>query len=120
MTNKNILIKNGTIIDGTGKPAYNSDIIISQGKIIDIGKFNELQDVDIIQADGLMVTPGFIDIHNHSDFTLLVDPRAVSSITQGVTTEVIGNCGYGCNPITNTLLAKEAIYGFRNDFSTWC
>ena len=117
MTNKNILIKNGTIIDGTGKPAYNSDIIISQGKIIDIGKFNELQDVDIIQADGLMVTPGFIDIHSHSDFTLLVDPRAVSSITQGVTTEVIGNCGYGCNPITNTLLAKEAIYGFRNDFS---
>ena len=117
MTSKLILIKNGNVIDGTGQPSYKSDILISEDKIIEIGKFNKLNDVDIIQADGLSVTPGFIDIHSHSDFTLLIDPRAVSSISQGVTTEIIGNCGYGCNPIQNPLLAKEAIYGFRNDFT---
>ena len=117
MTSKLILIKNGNVIDGTGQPSYKSDILISKDKIIEIGKFNKLNDVDIIQADGLSVTPGFIDIHSHSDFTLLIDPRAVSSISQGVTTEIIGNCGYGCNPIQNPLLAKEAIYGFRNDFT---
>ena len=117
MNKKFILIKNGKIIDGTGDPSYSADILISKDKIIDIGKFNKINNVDIVEADGLLVTPGFIDIHSHSDFTLLIDPRAVSSISQGVTTEIIGNCGYGCNPIKNPLLAKEAIYGFRNDFT---
>lgn len=64
-----------------------------------------------IDADGLYVSPGFIDIHSHSDYTLLVDPRAVSSISQGVTLEVIGNCGHGCFPIADKLLARNAIYG---------
>ncbi len=58
------------------------------------------------------MAPGFIDIHSHSDYTLLIDPRAVSAIHQGVTLEVIGNCGFGCGPIRDPSLAKGSIYGF--------
>ena len=61
---------------------------------------------------GLAVAPGFIDVHSHSDYTLLVDPRAVSAIHQGVTTEVIGNCGHGCFPIRDAELSSRIIYGF--------
>ena len=67
----------------------------------------------VIDATGLSVTPGFIDIHSHSDFTLVVDPRAVSSVTQGVTLEVVGNCGHGCAPIGDPDLTRSNIYGCR-------
>src|SRR5581483_4686857 len=64
--------------------------------------------------------PGFIDIHSHSDFTLLRDPRAVSAIHQGVTLEVVGNCGFGCFPIRDRLLARHAIYGYEESTPiTW-
>ena len=56
---------------------------------------------------GLAVAPGFIDIHSHSDYTLLIDPRAMSAVAQGVTLEVIGNCGFGCAPIADTRLAAQ-------------
>jgi N-acyl-D-aspartate/D-glutamate deacylase len=70
-----------------------------------------------IDAAGLAVTPGFIDIHSHSDYTLLVDPRAMSAVAQGVTTEVIGNCGFGCAPIGDPRIAATAIYGFDSNVS---
>ena len=68
-----------------------------------------------IDAAGLCVAPGFIDIHSHSDYTLLVDPRAVSAIHQGVTLEVVGNCGFGCFPIRDPELARKAIYGYSDE-----
>lgn len=71
-------------------------------------------DVEEIDATGHYVTPGFIDIHSHSDYTLLVDPRAMSSISQGVTLEVIGNCGHGCFPLVDKTLARNAIYGISD------
>ncbi len=63
----------------------------------------------------LYVAPGFIDIHSHSDYTLLVDPRAMSAIYQGVTLEVVGNCGFGCFPIRDADLARKAIYGYSDE-----
>ena len=73
-----------------------------------------------IDATGKVVTPGFIDIHSHSDFTLLVDPRAASAVHQGVTLEVVGNCGFGCFPLLNKELAPKAIYGHSADVPlTW-
>lgn len=73
-----------------------------------------------IDATGQYVTPGFIDIHSHSDYTLLRDPRAVSAIYQGVTTEVVGNCGHGCFPIRDEQVAARAIYGHSSDLPvTW-
>ena len=108
-----ILIRNGTLIDGTGAAPRQSDVAIENGRIADTGKI-EGEAKATVDATGLTVTPGFIDIHSHSDYTLLVDPRAVSALMQGVTTEVIGNCGYGCGPIGNPKLAGGNIYGFNN------
>jgi N-acyl-D-aspartate/D-glutamate deacylase len=65
-----------------------------------------------LDAKGLVVAPGFIDIHSHSDFTLAVDPRAVSAIAQGVTLEVVGNCGHGCAPMADPFLIKSNLYGY--------
>ena len=111
-----ILIHGGTVVDGTGSSAFKADVEITDDRITRIGEISPHNYSEILDAKGLIVTPGFIDPHSHSDFTLLVDPRAVSSITQGVTSEVVGNCGYGSCPILNKSMAKDVIYGFRNDF----
>ena len=118
-----MLIKGGTIIDGTGKAPFRADLLIEDGRIASVEQVGNpstalrtgLPNVPTLDASNLVITPGFIDIHGHSDFTLLVDPRAVSSITQGVTTEVVGNCGHGCAPIRNKEAVKSNIYGYRAD-----
>ena len=113
-----LVVRGGTVLDGTGGPAVEADVRISRGRIASIGRHPSPEDATEIDATGLFVAPGFIDIHSHSDFTmLLVDPRAVSAVSQGVTLEVVGNCGYGCAPIVDPDLAREAIYGFR--CTTW-
>lgn len=105
-----LILRGGQIIDGSGSAAFGADIGIQAGKITAIG---DLSDADAPSLDfsGSVATPGFIDIHSHSDFTLLVDPRARSQVAQGVTTEVIGNCGHGCAPITSPERFKSNIYG---------
>jgi N-acyl-D-amino-acid deacylase len=102
-----ILIKDGEILDGTGKPGYIADIAISEDRIVDIGSFPQETATRFIHANGLTVTPGFVDIHSHTDISLFVNPRAESKIRQGITTEVSGNCGatpfpYDKNRISGT------------------
>ena len=94
-----LVIQGGTLVDGTGTAPVRADVAIVDGRIAAIGVIEPAAGTLVLAAHGLVVAPGFIDIHSHSDFTLLVDPRAVSSITQGVTLEVVGNCGHGCAPI---------------------
>ena len=108
-----LLIHDGTVIDGTAAPPFRADVAIKDGRILDIGTIEKQAGVPCIDAQGLFVAPGFIDIHSHSDFTLILDPRAMSSITQGVTLEVVGNCGHGCAPIGDPELAKMNIYGHQ-------
>jgi hypothetical protein len=92
-----LAIRGGTVVDGTGAPGRRADLLVEDGRIADLGSFDaEAFEID---ATGMLVAPGFVDLHSHSDYTLLVDPRAVSAIHQGVTTEVVGNCGFGCFPI---------------------
>jgi N-acyl-D-amino-acid deacylase len=79
-----LVVRNGTVFDGLGSPGVAADVAVHGGKIADIGRISSSGQREI-DASGKYVTPGFIDIHSHSDFTLLVDPRAVSSISQGVT-----------------------------------
>jgi hypothetical protein len=105
-----VLITGGTVIDGSGAPGRVMDVGIVGDRIAAVEPLAGAQAARVIAATGLVVAPGFIDIHSHSDFTLLADPRAASSITQGVTLEVVGNCGYGCSVIGDPLLAREAIY----------
>ena len=108
-----ILVANGTIVDGTGREPFVGDLLVRDGRIAEIGKLQPPPDAVMIDASGLVVSPGFIDIHSHSDFTLFNDPRGVSSITQGVTLEVVGNCGHGCAPITTPELFQHNIYGYE-------
>jgi N-acyl-D-amino-acid deacylase len=94
------LIRNGTILDGTGSPAYIGDIAVSGANIAAVGRGAPIQaDVNVIDASGLCVAPGFIDMHSHSDYSLLHDKDAGSALAQGVTMEVMGNCGYSCYPV---------------------
>jgi N-acyl-D-amino-acid deacylase len=94
-----VIIKTGRIIDGTGNPWFLADIGVKDGKILKIG--NSLsEDADrIIDAEGCIVSPGFIDIHSHSDFAPLINPYMESKVRQGVTTEVTGNCGFSAAPL---------------------
>lgn len=115
-----LLISGGEVIDGTGQPRYRADVTVRDGKIEDVGIIESPQGVPTLDAKGMIITPGFIDVHSHSDFTLLVDPRAVSAVTQGVTTEVVGNCGHGCAPMADPELVKANLYGYYPDYPfTW-
>ncbi len=114
-----LVIRGGTVHDGGGGDPYMADVAVSEGRISGIGKIDTRAETEI-DAAGCTIAPGFIDIHSHSDFTLLADPRAVSAIHQGVTLEVIGNCGFGCFPIADAALAKNAIYGIGDQTPiTW-
>ncbi|HET8605442.1 MAG TPA: amidohydrolase family protein [Gaiellaceae bacterium] len=113
-----IAIRNGTVYDGSGAAGRAADVLVEDGLIAEVGAFDaEAEELD---ATGLAVAPGFVDLHSHSDYTLLVDPRALSAIHQGVTTEVVGNCGFGCFPIRDPAVARRAIYGYSDDLPvTW-
>ena len=93
-----ILIKGGEIIDGTGAPAWRADIALRGGRIAAIEDGRTDSAARVIDAEGRIVAPGFIDIHTHSDFTLPLNPLAEAKIRQGVTTEVVGNCGFSVAP----------------------
>ncbi len=93
-----ILIRGGEIVDGTGAPGRRADLAIRDGRIraVEAGYAGSAE-VEL-DAHGLVVAPGFIDIHTHSDFTLPLNPMAECKIRQGVTTEVVGNCGFSVAP----------------------
>lgn len=101
-----MLIKNGIIVDGTGNPWFKADVAISNGKISKVRNLGSAKAEKVIDAKGLIVAPGFIDIHTHSDFTLLINSRAESKIRQGVTMEVIGNCGSSAAPLNDDVRSE--------------
>ncbi len=88
-----LVILGGRIVDGTGNPSFLGDVAVRGGKIIAVGKLPKEKSVRIIQANGLTVAPGFVDIHNHSDYTLVTDGDAQSMIRQGVTSMILGEGG---------------------------
>lgn len=94
-----LLIKNGQIIDGSGRKSFVSDIGIKGDRIYIISPRINLETRECIDARGYVVCPGFIDIHSHSDFTLLQNPNGESKVRQGITTEVVGNCGFTAAPV---------------------
>src|SRR5947208_16931508 len=93
-----ILIRGGTLYDGSGQPGEGADLAIADGRIARIGPGLSGSAERVIDAAGLAVTPGFIDIKTHSDFTLPINPKAESKVRQGVTTEIIGHCGFSVAP----------------------
>jgi len=104
-----ILIKNCTVVDGTGKPAFKADVGVAAGRITLVAEHIDQEARRTIEAQGLHLAPGFIDPHTHSDLTLLADPRGESKIRQGVTTEIIGNCGMSPAPIRGAAVAETEV-----------
>jgi len=107
-TMHDLVIRNGTVVDGTGAPASRADVAIDGDRVVAVG------DVDadgqrVIDADGCLVTPGFVDIHTHLDAQLGWDPLATSSCWHGVTSVVLGSCGVTfapCRPEDRRYLAE--------------
>jgi N-acyl-D-amino-acid deacylase len=93
-----LVIRGGTIVDGTGAPAYAGDIAVEDGRIVEVGKVDGSAH-RTINADGLLVTPGFVDIHTHYDGQATWDPHLTPSCWHGVTTAIFGNCGVGFAPV---------------------
>src|SRR5262245_1900497 len=94
-----ILIRGGFLIDGSGSPGALADIALAAGRIAAINPSLPGDASKVIDAEGLALTPGFIDIKTHSDFVLPVNPKAESKVRQGVTTEIIGHCGFSVAPV---------------------
>lgn len=105
------LIKNGTIIDGTGNVGYKGEIAIKGDKIeILTGNTSNIEAANIVDASHCVVVPGFIDVHTHSDLIPLSEPLNKPKIMQGVTTELVGLCGVGYAPLSKKNLDMMAIY----------
>ena len=94
-----ILIRGGLVIDGSGRPGEIGDVAVRDGRIAALGRSLPAGAAKVIDAAGLAVAPGFIDIKTHSDFTLPINPKAESKVRQGVTTEIIGHCGFSVAPV---------------------
>ena len=92
-----LLLTGGRVVDGSGSPEVSADVLVRDGRIAAIG--TGLSASVVRDVTGRVICPGFVDIHTHSDLTLLSDPRALSKVHQGVTTEVVGNCGLGVAPL---------------------
>jgi N-acyl-D-aspartate/D-glutamate deacylase len=103
-----VLIKGGTIYDGSLKEPYVKDIALSGDTIYAIGSFLQTEAETVIDADGLAVAPGFIDTNAHSDFTILAT-RALKKVSQGVTTEINGNCGMSAAPLYNKAFERRQV-----------
>ena len=94
-----LLIQHAWIVDGTGRPGFQGDIAVQGDRIAAVGALDKAEAVQVYDAAGKVAAPGFIDIHTHSDLSLLEDGRALARLHDGVTTDVIGNCGIGCAPV---------------------
>src|ERR1700722_2569517 len=93
-----LLIRGATVIDGSGGAPRSLDVAVRDGRISAVESRRTETAVQEIDASGRVLAPGFIDIHTHSDFTLPLNPLAEAKIRQGVTTEVVGNCGFSVAP----------------------
>ena len=108
-----VLIKNGMVMDGSGEPAVRADVIMEGDRIKEVGLFPDAKAAKVIDAAGLAVAPGFVDVHTHLDF-FLASPRHAevleSWVHQGVTTIVAGNCGYSPAPINHDCVDTVSTY----------
>ena len=100
------IIRNALICDGTGSEPFRGDLRFENGLITGIG--NDLDDdLPVYSAENLILAPGFIDIHAHSDLSLAAEPSAFGKISQGITTEISGNCGLSPFPILSDEVKKH-------------
>jgi N-acyl-D-amino-acid deacylase len=109
-----VIIFGGRLVDGSGNPWYKADVGIEGGKIVEVGNLAQERAEHKIDAKGLIVSPGFIDMHSHTDITLPFNPYVESTIMQGITTVVVGNCGISLAPVN--LESKDMLKGYLSQF----
>src|SRR5258705_7102162 len=99
MAEFDLVVKNGMVIDGTRAPRFRGDIGIKNGRIAKIGRIQSHEASKVVDASGSIVAPGFIDLHTHYDAQIFWDPYLTISGFHGITSVVIGNCGFGFAPV---------------------
>jgi len=116
-----LVIKDGHVYDGLGGNPVQVDIGIRNDRIVELGKINPIKAVNVVDARDLAVSPGFIDVHDHTDVQLLVNPNAESAVHQGITSLVSGNCGSSAFPVADEIF-EELQEGYKEDYGldmTW-
>ena len=108
-----LLIRNGRVIDGSGRPAQELDVAVQGDTLAAVEKIEGAKAAEVVDAAGRIVAPGFIDIHSHADQTLLVNPTADSLVLQGVTTAVVGQCGETLAPLLDG--TRDQMIAFRSN-----
>ena len=109
------VIKGGTIIDGLQTPRYVADVGIKNGRIASIGRISTNDTDQVLDASGLIVAPGFVDLHTHYDSQIYWDPWCTISGWHGVTSVVIGNCGFGFAPVKEDMQDRAMLTMARNE-----
>jgi len=115
MAEFDLIIRGGTVIDGTRMPRYRADVGIRDGKIAKLGNLKSHQAKKVIDAGGLNVAPGFVDLHTHYDAQLFWDPYCTMSSWHGITSLVIGNCGFGFAPVKPELRERSMLTMTRTE-----
>ena len=110
-----VVLRGGTIVDGTRMPRYRGDVGITDGRIAALGRLADAPTVREIDADGMIVAPGFVDLHTHYDAQVFWDPYCSLSGWHGVTSVVIGNCGFGFAPVLPELRDRSMLSMTRNE-----
>ncbi|HLX37673.1 MAG TPA: amidohydrolase family protein, partial [Candidatus Binataceae bacterium] len=113
-----VVIRNASIVDGTGAPAFEGDLALRGDRIAKVGKI-EHQGTTQIDAHGMTVAPGFIDVHSHDDWAVFLTPEMDFKLMQGVTTDVVGNCGMGAAPNPAASVIFRALHGSDSKVPEW-
>lgn len=114
-----VVLRGGHIIDGSGQPAFAADVALSGDSIVAIGNLAKFSAERIIDVSGLVIAPGFIDVHTHDDLICITQPEMTPKISQGVTTLIVGNCGISAAPLRFRDSVKEPfnLLGQLDDFA---
>lgn len=107
MATFDVIINGASVVDGTGSPARPADLGVIGDRIVAIGDLSVAVAKEVVEAQNSAVCPGFIDMHTHSDLTPLIDPRCASKVRQGVTTELVGHCGFSAFPLLKGTLQEQ-------------
>src|SRR5579872_5346923 len=93
------VIRGGTVVDGSGAPPRTADVLLRDGLVAEVGRVGSAPGATVVNADGLLVTPGWVDVHTHYDGQVYWDPLMTPSSWHGATTAIMGNCGVGFAPV---------------------
>lgn len=117
MTEVDLLLRGGRVVDGTGNPATTADVAVADGRIVAMGRLDELAARRTVDVPGHVVCPGFVDMHAHSDLQILAEPDHFAKVSQGVTTEVLGQDGLSYAPVNDEVLSQLRVQlrGWNDD-----